>query len=200
MLRSFSLAAAVLLLSAGSASALTFSFDCIKAKNSKSCQTGRDQLSVEVLGDTNQVSFAFSNTGPKKISANALFVDDTSGTLDRLLNVFNSANTNFDQGGEPHKLPNQKKVNFEPDFRATAQNPTDRTRLTPGGVVTLNFVLASGKTLDDVLAAIEASDLRLGIRTGKSFINVPSGGAVPEPGVLALLALGAPFALRGRRS
>jgi len=192
------LALPLLLAAATSASATTFSFDCITGSGSSTdCGIGEDQLSVEVSAGpgAGQVSFTLRNDGSEAITAAELYFDDDANVLASLVSVTDGSGVDFEDGEEPPDLPGGNSESFDADFLATAENPAPHNGVNPGEEVTVTFSLLSGNSLADVLDALESGELRLGVHAiafedgkSKSFINDPDG--VPEPGTLALLALG----------
>lgn len=194
MLRPLILACAVLM-SAGSASAMTFSFDCITGGSSTNCDIGEAQLSLEVSldpMDASRVRFILRNDGGDDVTAAELYFDDDGGVLASLLSVADGSGVDFEEGGAPPNLPDGNDEAFEVDFLVSAANPAPQNGVNPGEHVTVTF----SASLAAVRAALEAGELRVGVHAisfqsgqSKSFLNDPAG--VPEPTALALLALGA---------
>jgi hypothetical protein len=85
----------------------------------------------------------------------------------------------FDTPATPGELPGGN--NADPDFVTTAGFSADSTMPVANGVnpsewVALTFALAAGMTLDDVLAAIWAKDLRFGLHVQAIFDANGQGG------------------------
>lgn len=192
-LRSLALAVAALLFSSAPAAAITFGFGCLSG-SAKKCLVGERQLAVEVEDDEGDVSFTFQNVGDGKLTATELYFDDNAGVLAALI-----SSGAFEEGGSPSNLPGGKKIDFLANFLASASNPAPKNGVKPGDQVTLVFSLTDGTTLQDVIDALDGGDLRIGLKAGKSFVNVSEGGGVPEPATLALLALGAGAVVLSRR-
>jgi hypothetical protein len=199
MLRSLLLSLAAAFLAASPAAAVSFGFECVTG-NAKKCATGEAQLGLDVQdAGSGQVSFVLTNSGGGKLTATNLYVDDDSGALDDLASVLDGLGVEFEPGGNPTNLKGGKKIGFLANFAATAVKPGSEFGMKPGDVVTLLFDLSDGATFQDVIDAIEAGDLRIGLSASKGFVNVSEGGSVPEPATLALLALGAGAVWAARR-
>ena len=190
MLRPLLLAFAVLVSSAGVASATTLALSPLKCSNSSSeCGTLGSQLSIEVVsGGAGKVSFVLHNEGTESLTASQVFVDDNADVLLDLLDVTDGLGVDFAEGGKRENLKSGKKIDFIADYLASAAKPSKDNGVSPGETVQLNFTLASGMTLEDVLAALEDGSLRLGANAKQGFVT--GNGTVPEPGTLLLLALG----------
>lgn len=162
--------ACVVLLSAGSASATTFSFDCITNLGvSTACDAGEDQLSVEVASaGENQVSFTLRNVGGEEITAIALYFDDEcdecddTGVLASLVSVIDGSGVDFSKNGFPSNLPGGVAEGFFADFRATADHILRGDGVNPGEEVSVVFALSDGGALQNVVAALAGEDLRVG--------------------------------------
>lgn len=206
MLRLAALALFAALSFASSASATTFSFDCITGSGSSTnCNIGEAQLALEVTAaGPGQVSFTLSNTGSEDLSAAQLYFDDGLGLLASVVSVVDGSGVDFEEGGTPANLPGGNSYGFDAEYVFSAENPAPFEGVNPGEEVTVVFTLAAGKTLADVLAAIGSENLRVGVHgiafengKSKSFINDPVG--VPEPAAALLLLAGGAAALAQRR-
>ncbi|MFP5274880.1 PEP-CTERM sorting domain-containing protein [Coleofasciculus sp.] len=167
------------------AEAAVFGFNRITENN---VENVANQLTVDVTGDSSNVTFKFTNSGPTSSFIAQIYVDVVGGLLAGP-SVTNFAGTNFSLGGSPPNLPGGNTVGFTSDFRATANNPAPRNGASnTGEMVALNF---SGN-VDNVLAAIGNGSLRFGTHVqgigsaggSDSFVNavpVTDPEAVPEP-------------------
>ncbi len=194
MLRPAALSLFVLLSSASAATATAFSFGCITGSGSSTnCGIGEAQLSLDVTAaGPGQVAFQLTNTGGEDLSAAQLYFDDDLGLLASLVSVVDGSGVDFEDGGTPADLPGGNHEDFEADYVVSAENPAPFAGVNPGESVTVVFAIAAGRTLADVIAALESEDLRVGVHgiafeqgKSKSFINGPVG--VPEPATLGLL-------------
>ena len=114
-----------------------------------------------------------------------------------LVSVLAGTGVEFVDGGKPDNLKGGKKIDFEANRFASATRPTRENGVDPGEEVLLIFALEGTNTFEDVIAALESGDLRIGINAKKAYVNAPSG--VPEPGTLCLLAVGGAAAWVARR-
>jgi hypothetical protein len=192
------IACAAALVAASSASAgVVFGVDGVTANSLVSVAIGEAQLSVSVAGSGNTAIFTVANSGPSVSSVANVYFDDSA-----LLSggsVTNGPGTNFSSGGSPGNMPGGNMIGFNADFAFAAQNPKPTNGINPGEWVSFTFKIASGKTLADVLAAMNSGNLRVGMHV-ISFANGQSESFVtPAPGSLALLGLAGMVAGRRRR-
>jgi PEP-CTERM motif len=180
----------VFVFSAGAASATTLGFSPVKCtKSASECATLGSQLSVELLPSTpGKVSFVLHNVGSESITATSIFFDDAAGVLADLFDVTDPAGVDFAESDKPKNLKSGKKIDFFADFIASAAKPTKDNGVNPGDSVQINFVLASGQTLEDVQEALDSGSLRVGVNAKQGFVT--ASGVVPEPSTLMLFALG----------
>ena len=193
------------------AALVTFDFRCISSGVAAACEAGQAQFVMEVTdvfsgSSTGQVLFAFRNTGPAASSITDLYFDD--GTLLGIAAVRNSAGTNFAQGAAPGNLPGGSSM--APAFRTTAgfsadsNPPTQPNGANPGEQIGIVFNTINGKTLFDVIAALNgetvddngAPALRVGLHAqgfvggdSASFVN-SQAAVVPLPASALLLLCG----------
>lgn len=200
---------------------VSFGFHCISSGVSAACATGQSQFVLDVTdvfsgSSAGQVLFTFRNTGPAASSITDLYFDD--GTLLGIAAVRNSAGTNFSQGAAPGNLPGGNSMT--PQFQTTAgfsadsNPPTQPNGANPGEQIAIVFNTVNGKTLFDVVAALNgaavdeggAPALRVGLHAqgfangdSASFVNNPSS-VVPLPASAWLLLSGLiPIVARLRR-
>lgn len=191
----------------------TVNFGCITDNSSVNCALGESSLSAEILDESatnvnaGQIGFAFNNdslldTGDDAV-IQAIYFDDT-GLLDSLSGIFsnpslpgnNKLNVAFAEGGSPPNLPggNQPGVNFDDDFRVSADNPAPFNGLggLDGEFLEIVFNLATGEDAASVIAALQDGSLRIGLHV----ISFPSDGesesfvttVVPVPAAFWLFA------------
>jgi len=151
------------LLAGASASATTFSFDCVTGSGT-GCRIGEAQFSLEVAAAGNGlVSFTLHNEGDKEITAVGMYVDDDAHGLASLVSVIDGPGVNFEAGGSPKDLPGGHQEDFDADFRATAAQILRGDGVNTGEQVVMVFSLNQGKTVGDVLSALADEDLRIGV-------------------------------------
>jgi len=196
------LALPFLLVAATSASATTFSFHCIAGDGGGACAIPVEELSLEVsdLGG-GEVAFTFHNDDGDPSSIVAIYFDDDADVLASLVSVDDGSGVDFDEGGSPGNLPSGNVESFSANWVFTADNPQKTNGVNPGEDVTITFEASFA----DVIEALEDGDLQVGLHApafgnhgNKSFVN-DEQAEVPEPGVLALLALGVVGAFARRR-
>ncbi len=199
MLRLPTLALAFALSGSGAtaASATTFSFHCISGGGAGASAIPVEELSLEVtdLGG-GETSFRFRNDDLASI-VSIYFDDDLDLLSDPEIDDGNGAE--YAEGGSPGNLPSGNVEDFHADQVFSAANPQKKNGVGPGESVTIRFTASFA----DVLEALENGELRVGLHApgfrnhgNKSFVNDVHG--LPEPGLLALLALGAGALARRR--
>jgi hypothetical protein len=163
---------------------------------------GEAQLFVDVSGAGGQATFHFYNTGPAASSITQVYFDD--GALLGIASIVSGPGTDFSQYGSPPNLPGWN--NASPPFHvsigflATADPPVEKNGVNPNEYLDIIFNLQTGKSLDDVIAALALAGADGGLRIGihvqgfdsggsESFINNPTTTTVPEPGILILLGI-----------
>lgn len=214
----FALLAPVVLLLAGAepALAVTYTFNQITENGTVDVS---DQLNVDIAdGGNDTVAFTFYNDVGQQSSITDIYF---SGTGDLLILpgeiTQQSSGVSFSTGASPPSLPGGQPYDFSASVGADSNPPTQ-----PNGVnaaeeyVTWTFALASGATYEDVVAAIEAGTLQIGLHvqgyadgSSESFIygcgaSCNRTPAVPLPASLWLMfgALGglAFLSRRGRQA
>lgn len=191
-LPTLALAFALGLSGASAASATTFSFHCISGDGGGACAIPIEELSLEVtdLGG-GEISFTFHNDNGDPSSIVSIYFDDD---LDLLAcpEIDDGNGVDYAKGGSPGNLPSGNVEDFHADRVFSAANPQKANGVGPGESVTIRFTAS----FPDVVEALESGELRVGLHApgfgnhgNKSFVNDVQG--VPEPGLLALLALGA---------
>jgi hypothetical protein len=197
-MKQFILGLLVAALTAGSAEAVTFGFDCF-AGPAPACAVGEAQIKVDVIDAGNgRVNLVFTNTGPAASSVRGIYFDrpEEFGKL----RLGPGVGARFVKGGKPRDLPGVPS--FVDDYRFTARKRRDSNGINPGESLTIVLRLANGRTYADVLSALETGTFKIGVfmiaNTGTegeaSLVNVPN--PVPEPvaallGAVACIGLGA---------
>jgi len=186
------------------------------------------QLSVEIyangtvydddLGvDLNQVAFKFINAGPELSSICEIYFDDGSllwraAIDDSLAGVDFKQDYSNKDAVKPKNLPGANLV--DPAFDAIEMfsvepiAPEPEWGVNPNEWVIINYALAEGYGIQDVLDELSSSVLRIGIHVKAIACEPGDGNAetysdsfvnIPEPATLALLGLGSVVLLRRKK-
>lgn len=219
-------AACAALVFAASSSAVTLRFGGTTNNDDKNTDTGEMQLTIDVFSPTTgpvrefeTVVFRVLNTGSAASAVNTVlfddfFVDETPArlapVLDFVNNIENGPGVFFEQSFQGQPLPGDP--NFTTDFGFEAGfiegRATNPAGIDPGEFLDLEFALIPGMTFEDVVQALAADTLRIGliaefdvngVIVEEAFVSDPSS-IIPLPGgaALGLAGLGA-IALRRRR-
>jgi len=200
----------------GPSYAIPYGFENITNNNSVNAAIGESQLFVEVLPFLpSQVFFLFLNVGVHACSITDVYFDDgTPGNnfsgiwtlVDKDDGLFGHSGVDFSPGAAPPDLPGGTNVGFSatPGLAADSDSPASSNGVNPGEYLGVILNLVSGRTLLDVISAMNRGDLRIGLHV-QSFPDGGSeafatGGHVPEPSTLVLIGAGLfGFAFRRRQ-
>lgn len=210
-------AALAFTLAVSAAQAATYSFVGVTSNSTTNVTTGEGQLSVDVLdAGAGKVSFTFMNAGPLASSITDVYWDDQGGLLRRMGSIAGSSSgVSFSQGASPGNLPGGNTIGFSvsPSGASADSNPPTQPKgVNPGEWLTIVWSLVSGKTYNDVLAALnlggdQSGSMRIGLHVqgfgnggSESFVNgTPAPVPVPAAGVLLMGGLAAMGLMRRRR-
>ena len=208
--------------------AVPFSFGNI-SNNSGQAPAVASQLSVDVSLRAGRALFWFSNTGPIASSITDIYVDDGPGgtSSDMLQNgiyalvdrddsyngLARNSGVDFSQNAHPENLPGGNTLT--PHFQTTtglsadSDSPVRSYGINPGEWLGIVVNLVSGRSIDDLLAALESGVVRIGLHvqsigpTGESDSFVtgppPRPPQVPDASATAMLLGVALLGLEGLR-
>lgn len=193
----------------------------ITNNHATSTQIGENQFTVEVHEESQAaVKFLVRNAGPIASSITGIYFDDALSLLNFSTYLIDSPNgVSFAPNGAPPVLPggNGNPHNFNVDFRINAKSPPPKNGVNINEWVSLTVNYKAGEDYQALLAAIYTKDFRIGMHAqaieiakkkdkSESFllnpgdpppVNPPTDPptdpppAVPEPGSLLLMAIGA---------
>jgi len=184
------------------AAAISISFDCISNNSATDCGIAESQLTASIdPAGPGIARLVLTNDGPEDAVYARIFVDGT--VLSGVDDIVNGAGVSFAEASPAGTLPAGNTVGFDEDLEIAADNPRPQNGIGPGETLTIDFAIAAGSDIFDVIAALTDGSLRFGIHVqsfesggSEAIVNVP----VPEPHSIALLGLGLAGLVRiGRR-
>lgn len=192
----------VFFLMTGSASAVTYGFENITANNPIDAVIGESQLflNVEAFGDSDQVLFKFSNSGPEDASITDIYFDDDVPMLSFADFIYSTSGVDYTEGASPGNLPGGNSFNFSSNYSYDSDSPTQPSGVNPGEALGILFNLnndATGSAYEfaDIIQALDNGPMMVGIHVqgfagegSESFIATPT--TVPEPATLFMVGSG----------
>jgi hypothetical protein len=177
------------------AHAVTWGFQNITDNSGIASAVG-GQLAVDVQADgTTGASFTFSNSGPLASSITDIYFVNDPLLFGNGVTIVNGAGVSFSAGATPGGLPGGTPFGFAEGavvFSADSDSPVQPNGVNPGESVTIILALLGGVDFDDVISALLAGTLQLGIHVqgingdgSDSYI-----AATPLPGAIPLFATG----------
>jgi hypothetical protein len=182
--------AALVAFGSTAAQAVSIPLDCFTNNSVSDCAIAEAQISLEVTdlgGGSLDVTIAAAGSDALSI-ANVYFDGDILTGITSIND--DPTDVEFALGGAPSVLPGGETLSppFSVDFYVSAADPAPFRGVNPGESLSLTLSIAPGFDFDDVVAALNSGDLRIGMHV----IAFESGGSeslvtVPEPGTLLLL-------------
>lgn len=181
---------------AAQAHAVSFNLLCTTPESPGDCAIIETQLSLEVTDPGGgQVQFVLANAGPDASSVARIYFDDDNGRLGTLASAVGCGTSFSTRGPGPGDLPGG--VNFSADITLNAAAAPSKNGVNPGESLTILFDIASGTFADIIDDMTDGDETSASLRVGTHVISLASGGSegtqsvvIPEPGTLALLAVG----------
>lgn len=169
---------------ASGASALTVGVSAITSNGAASVAQGVAQIVIDVASVSGGVRFGLSNTGPATFSLKNIYWDNSAGVLGSITGLHFGPGMSYSVIASPGNFAAGETVGFVSHFEVRANPPPSHNGVNAGERVDIDFTLASGRTFDDVVGALAAASLRVGVHAiafangqSESFVNVPP----PEP-------------------
>ena len=175
-----------------------YGFTGLSTNNPVNTAIGEGQLFVDVYTDADYAYFKFYNEVGERCSITNVYFDVVDGLLDVTSYVIDvSAGVRFSEGGSPGVLPGGESISFNVDFSAGAAAPSYHNGVDSADeYLIIGLALQNGASFDDVLAALNAGDITIGLHVrgfedggSESFVNTTA--PVPEPSSVFLVAFGA---------
>jgi len=211
-------ASGLVLSSAATAASIDLGFTRVEPHDASVNPASQLKVSVsDVSGQPGQVTFKFTNTAVIYSSITEIYFDSRgSSPLSSLFSSIAQSGASFDGGGaSPGSLPGGNNVGFvtKSSFSADAGSGGPSQGIdTSSDWVQLKFSLASGKTFADVVSAINAGDLRMGLHVkaigasffssgdSDSFVNTVTAVPLPPAAMLGAGLMGALVVRRVRNA
>ena len=189
-------------MSAGTAvqAAQSFGFQCTDG-SAGNCAIGVSDIRFTVAAvDSNTIEFLITNSpmGTPLASQGVvtdLYLDRGTTNFLKLNSAFlcEGPGVDFGIGASPPNLPGGNAIGFSADFSADANSPSPFKGINGGEFLGLQFDLTNGSSLDQVLSAVGAGSLRLGLHVQSVGLNEGSISLVspiPEPQEWAMMLAG----------
>lgn len=161
---------------AGMAHAASFGFQNITNNNALHAAAGESQLSLSVVaGSGGMAQFTLTNAaGGMASGVRGVWIDNAAGVLAALGTISNTTGVVY-TAGSSGALPGGESVDFTPTHALglTAKPPPPVNGVNPGESLTWTYSIVGGFGIDDVIAAMNSGELRLGLH----LIGLPNGGS-----------------------
>lgn len=192
---------------AGMAHAASFGFQNITNNNAANAAAGEAQLSLSVIaGMGGTAQFTLSNaSGGVASGVRAIWIDNTAGVLLAISTITNSGGVDF-TSGVTGALPGGETVDFTSSdaLGLTAKPPPPVNGINPGESLTWTYSLVGGFGIDDVIAALNSGELRVGVHMigfadggSEGFVTVGDNPPPPPPPSVIPAPLGGAMACIG---
>jgi hypothetical protein len=183
--------------------AISYGFQSVTNNLAGDASVAEAQLVLDVTDNGDgRVRFTFSNLGPAASSITDIYFDDDAPVfLTNSLDILSqSSGVDFGVGATPGNLPSGNTIGFQTSAGlATDSNaPAQPNGVNPGQQLVLALALLGSSDFADVIAAIDANLLRVGIHVqgfdsggSESLVSNPRPPSNPVPEPSAALVFGA---------
>jgi hypothetical protein len=157
-----------------------------------------DQVHINVKVSqvaTDQIRLDFQNLSGTTATVGQIYLQDRDSFMDRFT-LDNSGPANFGFGANPSALPGGNSIGFDTAFAFGADKPSPKNGLQAGDSFQMLVDLRPGVVAAEFMDGLSTKAVRIGLHVqalddggSLSLASTPpgGGGAVPEPGTMALL-------------